>query len=81
MTNHKLKKLIERKEQEAKVKNLIAYSIMAKNPKKDKPIINAYDLIKEEYMKGKHSTLTENQLEIVCLKCKREGRGSICTTG
>jgi len=81
MTNYRLKKIIDRKEQEAKVKNLIAYSIMAKDPDKDKPIVNAYDLIKEEYMKGKYSDLTDRQLEIVFLKCKRQGRGGVCTTG
>ena len=39
--------------------------------------INAYDLIKEEYMKGKHGTLTDNQLELICSKCLRLGRGGV----
>jgi len=77
MTNYSFKELVDRKEKDAKDKNLIAYKIMAKDPDEDKPIVNAYDLIKEEYMKGKHSDLTDRQLEIVCLKCKREGRGGV----
>jgi len=76
MTNFRFKKLIDRKQKEADKSNRLIYLEIKKGN-----YINAYDLIKEEYMKGKHSTLTENQLEIVCLKCKREGRGSICTTG
>lgn len=76
MTNYRFKKLIDRKQKEADKSNRLIYLEIKKGN-----YINAYDIIKEEYMKGKHSTLTENQLEIVCLKCKREGRGSICTTG
>ena len=72
MTNYRFKKLIDRKQKEADKSNRLIYLEIKKGN-----YINGYDLIKEEYMMGKHSTLTENQLEIVCLKCKREGRGAI----
>ena len=72
MTRHKLKKLIESKQREADKHNRLIYLEAIKGN-----CINAYDLIKEEYMKGKHGTLTDNQLELICSKCLRLGRGGV----
>lgn len=73
MTRLKLKKLIERKQNEADKHNRLIFLDAIKGN-----CINAYDLIKEEYMREKHGTLTERQLEEICSKCKRVGRGAVC---
>ena len=72
MTNYRLKRLVEKKNRVADKHNRLIYLGAIKGN-----TINGYDLIKEEYMKGKHSTLTENQLEIVCERCLRLGRGAV----
>lgn len=72
MTNYRLKKLVEKKNREADKHNRLIYLEAIKGN-----TINGYDLIKEEYMKGKHGTLTDNQLELICNKCLRLGRGAI----
>ena len=72
MTKHRFKKLIESKTREADKHNRLIYLEAIKGN-----CINAYDLIKEEYMKGKHGTLTDNQLELICSKCLRLGRGGV----
>lgn len=72
MTRHKLNKLIESKQREADKHNRLIYLEAKKGF-----CINGYDLIKEEYMKGRHGTLTENQLELICNRCQRIGRGGI----
>ena len=71
MTRYRFRKLLESKQREADKHNkLIEWGIKGVE-------INGYDLIKEEYMKGRHGTLTENQIEIICDRCLRKGRGGV----
>ena len=37
--------------------------------------INAYDVIKQEYMEGQHGKITKRQLGNICDKALRKGRG------
>ena len=73
MTNYRFRKLIDKKQNEADKHNRMVYLEAKKGN-----CINGYDLIKEEYMKGKYGTLTERQLEIILSKCNIQGRGAIC---
>lgn len=71
MTRYRFRKLLESKQREADKHNkLIEWGIKGVE-------VNGYDLIKEEYMKGRHGTLTENQIEIICDRCLRKGRGGV----
>ena len=75
MTKAKLRRLVDLKQREADKHNRMIYLEIKKGN-----CINAYDLIKEEYMKGKYGTLTDSQLEMICDKCNIQGHGGICTT-
>ena len=75
MRTRTLKELIKRKQNEADKHNRLIYLEAKKGN-----CINGYDLIKEEYMKGKYETLTERQLELILSKCYGIGHGAICTS-
>ena len=70
MTKAKLRRLVDLKQREADKHNRLIYLEIKKGN-----CINAYDIIKKEYVEGKHGSLTETQLEMILNKCLIQGRG------
>lgn len=70
MKKVQLNKLIARKQRAADKHNRLIYLEIKKGR-----CINAYDIIKKEYVEGKHGSLTETQLEMILNKCLIQGRG------
>ena len=71
MTSYKFRRLVEKKQRRAdKLNKLVDYELKENR-------INAYDLIKEDYMMGKYEDITDRQLEIVCERSYRYGRGGV----
>ena len=66
MTSYKFKKLIEEKKK------------FMKKIYPNETSFNEYDLIKEEFMIGRHKKLTDRQLNKILDNCIKKGHGAVC---